>query len=463
MREAIEAASWITLVALGTAANSIWPIPVEVCAVFTALVLTVLLFSAWRRFDGGRHPCFLFLAMMVIFQGGRLIGFVLGVTREPMQIEVATAVPLNVSSESARIALFLIVVSALCAYIPCLLSYRPAALRETRWADWLPALYLLIAFTFPFALYKDLMYFLYLRSHGGYLAVYTDNAAVLQSAGPIARSVSIVCAAALLIAYVLERRRRWVAPLLTLYFALSILDLLIGFRGKVFTEFLSIWLLHNLKTGRKFQLVPIVASALLLNGVAVAAAAYREEIGIQMLSPISFLADQGVSMNVTEAAVEYQSRFARHGLNYVIGGFTSGITPSNPTDEGRLWTADLTKYLNPSAAEMGFGTASTFLAELYLLRGIPAVVVGSLCVGYCLAYFHRISSTIPGAMALAFLLPSLIYLPRAELLNPLAVLIKSLAACSIVIVCGACLRFVIQTHAPGSRPLGAGVAPISLQ
>lgn len=455
MKPVVESTLWVALLAVLLAVNSVWPVPVSACVVIAAVILVALLFVSWWRFDGGRHPCFLFLAMLFVFQGSRLAGSMLGVTIDPMRIVVATTVPLDVTNESARITLFLILASAIAIYIPCLLSYRPVTLSPEQLSEWLPALYFVLFLTFPFALYKDLMYLLYIRGHGGYLVVYTDNAAVLHSAGPIARSVSIVCAAAILIAYVIERRRGRVAFLLTIYFALSGLDLLIGFRGKVFTEILSIWLLHNLKTGHRFRLAHVAIAALAINAVAVVVAGYREDSRIKMLSPFAFLASEGVSMNVTEAAVQYRDRFAPHGLAYVIDGFTSGITPLPSQGEGQLLTYDLTAYLNPMAARMGFGTASTYLAELYLLAGFPAVILGSLAVGYSLKFLHRISSSAPGAIAMAFVLPSLIYLPRAEFLNPLAAFIKALVACSIVAFCAWCFRCLADSlRTEGASPAG---------
>lgn len=439
-----ESVLWVALLALLVATNCIWQLPVEACVMIAAAILVGILFAAWKRFEGGRHPCFLFLAMLLIFQGGRLVGSMLGVTVDPMRIVVATAIPIDVSNDSARLTLLLVVASAVCVYVPCLLIYKPATLLPGAERKWLPALYLVILSTFPFALYKNLMYFLYIRGHGGYLAVYTDNAAVLHSAGPIARSVSIVCTAALLIAYILERHKWRVTWILTLYFGLSALDLLIGFRGKVFTEILSIWLLHNLKTGKGFRLVHIAAAALVINSIAVAVAAFREDSTLKMLSPIAFLAGQGVSLNVTESAVQYHDRFAQHGFAYLIDGFTTGLTPTDSADEGHLWTNDLTAYLNPVAAKMGFGTASSYLAELYLLSGFPAVILGSVAIGYCLAYLHRISSSTTGAIVLGFVLPAVIYLPRAEFLNPVAVFVKSVVACSLVAAGVVAFRFLLQ-------------------
>lgn len=428
----IELFLYLSIVALSVFLTVVSIIGLTACIWISFVLVGALLWVAWWRFDGGRHPCFLFLAMLFVFQGGRLAGYLFGSIREPLRIELATTVPLNVSTRSAELALLAIVLSAICVYFPCRLTYKPVIFHAGSEIQWMPSLYFLVVFTLPFALYKNIMYIRYLSLHGGYLAVFTDNAAVLESAGTIARVISIICVTAMLIAYVFERRSRRVAIILTLLLGLSALDLIIGFRGKVFTETLSLWFIHNLKSGRRFTIAPIVILVLGLNVLAVSVAALREFHRIVLLNPVDFLASQGVSLNVTEAAIEFRDRFGSYGLSYIVEGFTSGFAPPPAMTEGHLWTNDLTMFLNPTAAKLGFGTASSYLAELYLFAGLPAVLLGSTAIGCCLAALHHISSRSWGAVILGFTLPALIYLPRLELLNPLAVLIKSLGACVLV-------------------------------
>lgn len=453
----VELFAYLFTVAVAVLLAAIGVLSLGACIWLSVLLLSALLLLAWLRFDGGRHPCFLFLAMLLVFQGGRLVGYLFGSVREPLRIELATLVPLSVSTRSALLSLLIVAISAICVYFPCRVSYRNALFRAGAEVQWLTSLYVLVALTFPFALYKNLMYIRYLSSHGGYLAVFTDNAAVLQSAGPVARILSMICANTLLIAFALERQRRRIALLLTLLLALSALDLVIGFRGKVFTELLSLWLLHNLKTGKRFTVAPVAALVLGLNLLAVAVAAFRESSKFVFLNPIDFLAGQGVSLNVTEAAIEFRDRFGQHGARYILGGFAAGIDPPSSVTEGQLWTDDLTMFLNPTAAKLGFGTASSYLAELYLFAGFPAIVLGSLAVGYCLAALHRVSVYPWGAVILGFTLPSLIYLPRLELLNPLAVLVKSLLSCTIVFLFACAIRWIgSAVRWKAKQPLLAG-------
>jgi len=421
----LELTGWLLTAAAGVLLVAFGLLSEEGCIWLATLMLVTLLFVSWRRFDGGLHPCFLFLGMLIIFQAGRPIAHVLGMLPDPMQIDVATAIPFTISAQAGEMTLLLIVLSGILVYIPCRLGFRPVTYNPGREMRWLPALYVLVLLTFPFALYKNWSYFAFIRAHGGYLAVYTDNAAVLQSAGTMVRTIALVNSTALLIAYVFERRRKRIFALLALYFALSTLDLLIGFRGKFFAQALGLWYIHKLKTGRRFNLLPLLSLAVVISLVAIVVAGFRQDQAIQLLSPIGFLAQQGVSLNVTEAAVAFHHIFSRYGAAYVFWGFANAA--GNPVASGthRLWTVDLTTFLNPTAQQLGFGTASSYLAELYLFGGITATSIGSLAIGCCLEGLHRISSEAKGALLLAILLPTIIYLPRSELLAPLGFLVKS--------------------------------------
>jgi hypothetical protein len=351
----------------------------------------------------------------------------------------------SVSRRSAEISLFILLLSAIFVYAPCRLNYRSVTLGPQSGTRWLPDLYTATYITYPFVLYKNVRYFLYLRSHGGYLAVYTDGAAVLQSAGTLVRGLSLVGFTALLILYVLERRPRRVRLIVLLLFVAIALDLLIGFRGEFFTQALGIWFIHYLKTGGRFRLPQLMVAGLIVSLLAVWIAAFREQQQLDVLSPIGFVAAEGISLGVTEAAVEYFDDFSRYGSAYIWNGFVMVIVPS-VAERGHSWSGDLSKFLNLNAAERGYGTGSSYLAELYLFGGIPAVVAGSLFIGYFLSKLHQLSARIGGGIVLAFLLPSLIYLPRVELLNPLAVMVRmamsAVVLALIVYACRSVARFL---------------------
>src|SRR5208337_1418659 len=119
-------------------------------------------------------------------------------------------------------------------------------------------------------------YLSYIRSHGGYLSVYTDNGAILQSAGTLVRAVALIGSGILFLLYLFERRRGYIVLLLSLFFAVSSMDLLIGFRGKFFIQIAVFWFIHNLKTGKKFNLIPLLSAAVLISFLAVMLVGLRE-------------------------------------------------------------------------------------------------------------------------------------------------------------------------------------------
>lgn len=426
LKAAMELSVWLALIAVATLLAALGVLSLEGCIWVATLLMLGIFLAAWRGLGGGRHPCFLFLGMLLVFQFGRLIAHIFGAFPDPMRIDVGTAVPFRINPADSQVTLLILVLSAICVYAPCRFGYRPEIFRPGREINWLQALYVLILITFPFALYKNWAYFSYIRAHGGYLAVFTDNAQIIQSAGTVIRSIALINSAALLIAYAFERKTKRIVWLLILYTALSTLDLMIGFRGKFFSQALGLWYIHKVKTGDRFSLAPLMFAGTAVTVLAALVAGFRENQSIKLLSPFGFLAQQGISLNVTEAAVAFDHLFGRYGTNYVFYGLLYDTIGMPPELHHQLWTNDLTNFLDPVAAEMGFGTASSYLAELYLLGGIVGVMAGSVAIGFTLRWLHRTSRHSWGVVLLAFALPALIYLPRLELLGPVAAVIRSL-------------------------------------
>jgi O-antigen polysaccharide polymerase Wzy len=419
-------------------------IRVNGCIWIAVGLLLGLFLLSWRYFDNGRHPCFLFLGMLLVFQAGRLIAFVFGVLELPMQIVVQAPSPISISAHSAEVTLLAIILSALAIYFPCALVYKPTSLTVEMSPNWLSALYLVISLVVPFSFYKGFVYLMYLRAHGGYLAIYTNNSEVLAQAGFVVRSIALLGPTALIVAYIFETRKSMARLALILYIMLASLDLIIGMRGKFFSEIVTMWYLHNLKFNKRFHLLGLMVGASSASLLASWIAAFREERVFDLLSPAGFLALQGVSMNVTEAAVAFHHSFSRFALNYLLGGFWNGIHPTGTLEQGHLWTTDLSMFLNPAATRLGYGTASSYLAELFLLAGIPAVVLGSVVIGSVLAALHRLSSNGWGAVAMGLVLPSLLYLPRLELLDPVASMLKGLISLAIVLALTLLFRGVLR-------------------
>jgi hypothetical protein len=431
----LEGSLYLFLVVLCALALQLDWITLGTGVTFSVCLLTGLIFLAWKRFDGGRHPCFLFLAMLMIFQGGRLIGYVFGFLDDPFQIVVETAIPFGISASASRITLLLITLSAFCVYLPTRWRFTPVRLDASSAQEWLPAAYLLLALTFPFMFYKNYIYLSYIRSHGGYLAVFTDNDAIVGSAGGLVRAISLIAYNVFLIIFVLERRRKFLVPVTILFLATTALELLIGFRGKVFLLLITLWYLNNLKKGARFRLLPLVASVAVLSLLAVLTAGFRENKEAETLSPIAFIAGQGTSLGVTEVAVEYRDLFRQHAASYLLNSIETAYKSSFEFGDGQLFDNDLSIFLNRFAFHLGFATGSAYLAEAYLVGGTVFVILVSIGIGIALRILHIASVHTSGNVMLVVFMPGLIYLPRTGLMDPLAAGIRSIIAILAVCVC----------------------------
>ena len=432
---AIEGCVLLLLIASGALALELRWLSLGAAVRLSVVFLSSLLLLAWKRFDGGRHPCFLFLGMLLVFQGGRLIGYTFGILDDPFQIIVQTAIPIDISRSSASITLLLITLSAVSGYLPSRWRFKPAKLEDSRAKEWLPFAYVLLALTFPLMLYKNYLYFSFVRSHGGYLSVYTDSDAIVHTAGTLVRTVSLIAFNLFLIVFVLERRWKFVVPIAVLFLASTFLELLIGFRGKAFLLVITLWYLNNLKRGTGFRLVPLAATFAILSLLAVAVAGFRENRATVLFSPVEFISGQGVSLGVTETAVEFRRVFQPHGMDYLFYSLETSYKPSGTFQQGQIFDNDVSVFLNLSAFLNGFAAGGSYLAESYIVGGILFTAICSIVIGCGLRVLHNASGYASGAVALAMLMPGMIYLPRTGLFEPIASGIKNLIAAYLIYAC----------------------------
>src|SRR6202051_2691686 len=121
---ALEVLGYLANVAAATLGFLLGWLTCNQAAVVTAALLLSLLGLAWHRFDGGRHPCFFFLCMLTLFQGGRLIAYCGGGETDIFRITLMTSEPFDVSRNVAGLTLLSIALSAICIYAPCRWKYR---------------------------------------------------------------------------------------------------------------------------------------------------------------------------------------------------------------------------------------------------------------------------------------------------------------------------------------------------
>jgi hypothetical protein len=399
--------------------------------------LLLLFFAAWKRFRGGMHICFLFLGTLILFQAGRMVAFTFNPffgqvadLMDPFDFVLMREVPFGVAQHVAEMTMLLIVTSAVCVYLPCSMRFRPATLPGPLRQDRMRGLYRIYFATFPFILYKDVRYLMFIRAHGGYLAVYLNREGLLASVDPVTRLLAFVAGIAFVLIFLFEPSRRRVFWITFTYLFVSTLDLLIGLRGKVFTLLLALWFINNLKRHKHFRIGRLVLPAFLIMYVAMFAASFRENQSVELLNPLAFLAEQGISMQVTEAVVGFRNDFVRSPSRYLLNELEMPFSSKSQVQEpdGESLAGDLTQYLSPVAASQGYGTGSSYIAEGFLFGGFFGVIVISLLLGYGLSWVHLHSGSVAGGILLAYMMPTLIYLPRSTLFDPLSLLVKTAVA-----------------------------------
>jgi hypothetical protein len=215
------------------------------------------------------------------------------------------------------------------------------------------------------------------------------------------------------------------------------MELLIGFRGQFFVQIVILWYVNKLKTGEGFKPLPLLITALAVSLISTFVAGTRVRQTAELAGPIAFLEGQGISINVTEVAVQNRDLFVRKRTGYLVGNLKSMYSPS----EDNL-AADVSLYLNPSTYAEGYGTGSSYLAEAYVFGGGLCVTVTSLLIGIMLSWLHNLSNTWTGAVMLVASLAPTIYMPRGGLMDPLTGTIKELLSIGIAFILAALLQFV---------------------
>jgi len=99
---AFEVLGYLIVVGISTLAFLAGWLTVNGAVVLTVLLLTTLIVLSWVHLGQGRHPVFLFLCTLLLFQGGRLIAYCLGSIPDPFLVEVMVDSPFAISRNDAK-------------------------------------------------------------------------------------------------------------------------------------------------------------------------------------------------------------------------------------------------------------------------------------------------------------------------------------------------------------------------
>jgi hypothetical protein len=183
----------------------------------------------------------------------------------------------------------------------------------------------------------------------------------------------------------------------------------------------------------------MVGLALLLAGSAIGS--WRAgNTGMLIGAPLQFVAEQGMSLHVTEVAVAEQQHFAPHIFSYLGSELLNAFVAADQDHyvPGKRFADDVSVYLNPMAYRLGFGSGSTYLAEAYVLGGLGGVILISLMLGILLQGLHLCSRNAVGLFLAGLVLPDVLWMTRAGLLDWVSGLLRVAVSISLLIA-GWCL------------------------
>lgn len=402
----------------------------SVCTLFFVLFLIV---RAWRTFDGGRHPCCLFLCLILLFQGGRLLAFVFGLIPDPFVIDLFTPTPFDVSARTSAIFLLSICLSSLFIYIPCRWGYRliltqPAA----EMTEALPYLYTLFYLTLPAQVAENYLFYRYASTHGGYLSVYIDRAGLIASSPRPLHLITLVAMPAFLAIFAVDAGRARLHLATALYLLAATPMLLLGSRSGVFRLCLVLWYISRLKTLKRPRIYRLTAAVFLMGLLAVWIGNLRADdttLGIGSAAASAFLVSQGNTMEVTELAIQYRNLFRPYAWTYASNQLEGAFIAGDQSDyrRGSSLASDLTVFLNPGAYGEGLGTGSSYLAEAYVAAGIIGVMAMSFLLGVAFDQIHKWCVHPLGVFFAAVTLPTMLWMARSGLFEWIAPLLRDTA------------------------------------
>ena len=428
---AFEVLAYLAVVAIATLCFLAEWLPVNGAVVLTVVLLTSLIVMSWVNLGQGRHPCFMFLCTLMLFQGGRLIGYCLGSISDPLMVEVMVDSPFAISRYESGIVLLCIALSAICVYAPCRWNYQripPPADVTVR--KYLPYLYLVFFSSLPFLLYKNYLYYRYIQGHGGDMVFFNDYGRLAASVPLIVRAVALLTLPVLVAIVVFEKRKKFLYTVVVLYFCSSVVIVLTGTRMGPFSLILTLWYvarIKSLKVARVWRLV-VLAAALVVVANLIGLVRFGEDVeGRSAIDPVAFTATQGASLAVTEVAVVRRDLFKPYIASYLLHELQIEFLSSDVSSyfRGRQFGFDVAVFLNPYMFEQGFATSGAFVAEAYVAGGILGLTVISLLIGGGLHFMYMCSRNAIMLVLVALIFPEVLLLPRGFLLGWASALIRT--------------------------------------
>lgn len=393
----------------------------------------------WHAHRGGRNASFIFLILGFVFLCGRAFPALLG---SPSELAVvAFGNVFQIAPDHVMTYILLVLTSFLCVHCGSLLA--SSMVPELRNVENRALIYRWIfILLLPALLYKNIYYFNYITNNGGYLAIYRGTEH-LEGVGMLARFGSLLCLATFTLYFFHETDRKRSMRALLFFLIFFSTELLVGLRGKFFVTALIFFLFYKLRFGGKFSLRGLVTIMLMVISIAITVEVTREQKSESLVDSSSlltgFISQQGVSSAVTMVVLENKSYFDRDAWQYFWHQFAVPFYSQPDVPRGWFVANDISMIIMPEAYALGFGTGSSYLAELLMLGGFAGIVVGSFAIGMFLSKATQFTQGIKGAL-MFWIVCGVVYYPRTMLQDPVHNLMRY--AVPTMLIAGLC--FVVR-------------------
>jgi hypothetical protein len=197
-----------------------------------------------------------------------------------------------------------------------------------------------------------------------------------------------------------------------------------------FSLILTLWYVARIKSTKSSRLWRLLALAVALIVVANLIGQVRvgeNAEGRSIIDPVAFIGTQGISLGVTEVAVQHRELFRPYVLSYLLHELEVEFVAADVSNyfRGRQFGYDVSAFLNPPLFSQGIATSGSYVAEAYVIAGVVGVIAISLLIGWGLRLMYSASGKAMSLVLVAFVFPEVILSPRGFLLAWLSALLRA--------------------------------------
>lgn len=433
------ASGFAALIALLALLDQVGMVNQQAASIALSSGALLIVAANWQAHRGGRNASFIFLILGFVFLCGRAFPALLGSPSELAIVSFGNV--FEIAPDHVMTYIILVLTSFLCIHVGSLLTSADVPsidIVENRALIYKWIFILLL----PALLYKNIYYFNYISNNGGYLAIYRGTEH-LEGVGFLARFGSLLCLATFTLYFFHETDKKKSARSLIFFLILFSTELLIGLRGKFFVTALMFFLFYKLRFGGKFSMRGLITIMLVIVSLAITVEVTREQKSESLIDGSSlltgFISQQGVSSAVTMVVLENKPYFDQGAWQYFWHQFGVPFYSQPEVPRGWYVANDISMIIMPEAYALGFGTGSSYLAELLMLGGVAGIIVGSLIIGGFLSKASQCTQGIKGSL-MFWIVCGVVYYPRTMLQDPVHNMLRYVIP--IILVAGLC--FIIR-------------------